>query len=424
MKTAPRTYTSHNATENGSVLLAVIIVVLALSGLAVALLETGVQETRSNTAAGERSRVSYITETGINEAMASLLTGGDGNLGTLDAPVPFGGGDYVTRATDNGGTWTVLSIGSVNDTPHAIEVVLAPEDVPLFSRALFGDLDLGANGNVYTDSYDSALGTYASQAVNKHPVTGDIYANAKGDLGSNRNIILRGGVTILGNATPGPGYTVQIGGGPAYVAGSTAPAATPSLMPPIEFDPPVPNSGSFSAAGEVTINAGTYYYSDFIAKSTAKVTFKGDVIIYVDGDVNYAATVGMIVAPNSSVKFYHAGDSFQVTGGGVVNQDQDPAKFSVLTQATKVKFTGNSAFYGVVYAPQADLDPSGTTDIFGSFVARQISIVGDARFHYDEALSRTAPDSFSRLKKVSWRQISISEAIATMRSTKVAVPTN
>ena len=120
----------------------------------------------------------------------------------------------------------------------------------------------------------------------------------------------------------------------------------------------------------------------------------------------------LIVEPDSTVVIYHAGDSFSVSGGGVINETQDPSSFRVHTRASKVTFTGNSSFYGVVYAPHGSLDPGGTTDIFGSFVARQIDIVGSARFHYDEALSRTAPDSFKRLKRVSWRRVSISEALA------------
>jgi hypothetical protein len=247
-----------SAAEQGSILLAVVIVVLALAGLALAFIETGVQESRSNATADERSRVGYIAETGVNEAVAELVSNGDGIIGSRDAPIPFGGGEFWVHTVDHGNnTYTVTSIGRVNEQVEAIEVVLAPEDVPLFSRALFGDLDLGAKGNVFTDSYDSADGSYAEQAKNKHPKTGDTYAKAKGDLGSNRNIILRGGVTILGNATPGPGFAVQISGGTAYVDGSTAPNSATMPLPPIDFSATVPVEGAFNSNSDYVFTEGT-----------------------------------------------------------------------------------------------------------------------------------------------------------------------
>ena len=134
--------------------------------------------------------------------------------------------------------------------------------------------------------------------------------------------------------------------------------------------------------------------------------------MYVEGDFNAAGQAGMIVEKDATVVIYHKGGTFSVSGGGVINEDQVPEQFRVHSRASTVMFTGNSSFYGAVYAPHGRLDPGGTTDIFGSFVARQIDVGGTARFHYDEALARQAPDSFRRLKRVSWRRVSISEALA------------
>jgi len=207
--------------EAGNALIMVVVIVIALAGLSAAFMQTGVHESRVNTVAGEMSRVLYIAESGVNQAVGDLLTDGDGNIASADAPADFGGGRFFVATIDHGdGTFTVTSHAALNEQRRALEVVLAPEDVPLFSRALFGDLDLGAQGNVFTDSYDSDAGSYASQATNVHPDTGRTYAKARGDLGSNRNIILRGGVTVLGNATPGPGYVVKISGTNVYVDGS------------------------------------------------------------------------------------------------------------------------------------------------------------------------------------------------------------
>ena len=72
-----------------------------------------------------------------------------------------------------------------------VYVGASPEEI-IFTRALFGDLDLDASGSVTTDSYESDLGTYASQAVNIHGPTGLTFAKANGTLGSNGNISKQG----------------------------------------------------------------------------------------------------------------------------------------------------------------------------------------------------------------------------------------
>lgn len=392
--------------ERGNILLAVVIVVLAVAGLAAAFVETGVQETANSAVAGERSRVGYIAETGVNEAMGELLTGGDGNVGTLSVKVNFAGGEFYSTCVDHGdGTFTVTSYGYLNQQKEAIEVVLAPEDVPLFSKALFGDLDLGASGNVFTDSYDSDLGTYASQATHNHAVTGRTYAMTNGHLGSNRNIFIRGGVTVLGNATPGPGYTVQVSGGSSYIEGSTAPAMSPTVLPPVDYTPAIGSAGNYSTSGDVAFSTGTYRYDQFSAGGTAKIRIQGDVILYVDDDLSFTAQAQLIIEAGGSLTVYHAGKDFSLTGGGMLNETLEPSKFRLFSRADDVKFSGNSTFHGAVYAPSATIVPTGTTDIFGSFVGRQIDVGGTTNFHYDEALSRQGLNNRTRLKKVSWRKI-------------------
>ena len=95
-------------------------------------------------------------------------------------------------------------------------------------------------GNVFADSYDSADGTYSSQAVNVDPCSGETYANANGDIGSNSDVTVTGGVTIFGDVTPGMNGSVTISGGGALIYGSTAPRTEPAEFESYEYDPPAP----------------------------------------------------------------------------------------------------------------------------------------------------------------------------------------
>jgi hypothetical protein len=320
----------------------------------------------------------------------------------------FGGGEYWVTTVDHGDdSYTVTSRARINEQTRAIEVVIAPEELPIFNKALFGDLDLGASGNVFTDSYDSEAGSYASQAVNWDEKAERFYAEPHGDLGSNRNILLRGGVSVIGDAVPGPGYCVQISGTKVYVAGSTAPAGAPQLLPPVEFDPPIEAVGSFSAVSDEnkTLSGGVYRFQNFNVGSKSVIHFSGDVTLYIDSRFNIDGQAQLVVDENSSVTIYHNGEDFSLTGQGMVNETQKASAFRLFSKATTVKFAGTSDFYGAVYAPNATVVPTGTTQIFGSFVGRQIDVGGTTDFHYDAALSRMEEDKRIRLKRVSWRRV-------------------
>src|SRR6185436_5293926 len=84
-----------------------------------------------------------------------------------------------------------------------------------------------SGGLTQTDSFDSRLGTYASQATNVD-ATGP-YAGTGGAIGSNAGISISG-ARVRGDAVPGTASTTSPSGG-AVVTGSTAPRSTPLSLP-------------------------------------------------------------------------------------------------------------------------------------------------------------------------------------------------
>ena len=393
-----------NRDERGNAMILGVILLMVLAGLASAFMETSVWQSRGSMWSGQRSRALYVAEAGANTAVADVLRGGAGTIGAANTPVAFGGGGYWASTVDHGdGSYTVTSVGDVSGQRRAVEVVIAPIKTAPFTKALFGQLDLDVGGSVFTDSYESDQGSYASQAVNVHPVTGDTYAGSKGHLGSNSNISLFGSVTILGDAVPGPGASVSLSGG-AYVDGATTPADVATPLPPVTYDPPVSSSGDFGVSSSTTITAGTYRYDEFTAKGNAVVTVEGDVTLYIDGDFSVTAQAVLKIDNGGSLTIYHGGEDFTLTGGGALNVTQLPEKLQIYSSATLVKFTGNSGFHGVIYAPDADIEPTGTSDVHGSFAGKKISVNGDVKFHYDELLS-DAIVMESAPKVASWRRV-------------------
>jgi hypothetical protein len=383
-----------------------LLLVFVMAGLAAAFMQASVRGSAESLVSGNQTRVLYVAEAGVNDAIVDLRAGGSGNIGAKASLVPFGGGGYWVEAIDHGDyTFTVKGTGVLGGQRRAVEVVLAPELERIFTRALFGELDLGASGTVFTDSYESDMGTYASQAVNVHGPTGLTYAKAGGHLGSNADINLSGTVTVLGNATPGVGHSVNIGGTGIYIEGSTAPAATPEVFPTLDYLPEIPSAGDYSETTDHTISTGEYRYSTFLAEGKATITISGDVTLWVDASFRVGGQAEIVISPGSSLTIHHGSGDMVVEGGGVVNTTKMPRNFKVLSSGDLVKLSGSSEIHGAVFAPNAVVDPGGTSDIYGSFVGRQIVIDGTANFHFDEALMRN-PELRQKLRVVSWRRVS------------------
>jgi hypothetical protein len=402
--------------ERGDALVISVFIVVIMVGLATAMLTTSVQDSKLARVETEVMRTQYVAEAGVNHAILDLLGGGSGNIGTESDPEEFSGGTVWVVAVDNGDdTYTLTSSADVEGQQQGIEVVISPTWVSMFTMALFGDLDLGASGTVFTDSYDTDLGTYASQAVNTDVMTGVTYARPYGTLGSNGDIVLRGGVTVMGDATPGPGRTVTIIGSTVHVSGSTAPADQTTALPRFDYSPPIASAGDLSLSGaNLTLTAGTYRYGSVQMSATSRITIQGDVDLYIDGNVSVTAQAMFDIAPGAKLKIHHGGGTFKVAGNGVLNQDKEPNRCVLYSRSTDVMMVGNSGLYAAIYAPDAVIDPGGTTDIFGSFVGSQIYVGGDAQFHYDEALARDPDLGFAgSYRIVSWRKVRYGSASVT-----------
>src|SRR6185503_5824011 len=101
------------------------------------------------------------------------------------------------------------------------------------------------------------------------------------------------------------------------------------------------------------------------------------------------------IAPGASLTIYMAGASTTIAGNGVVNDTAQAKNFAYygLPGNTTINITGNGAFYGTIYAPQADLNLKGSgnssvEDFTGASVTKSTKMTGNFNFHYDEDLIR------------------------------------
>jgi Flp pilus assembly protein TadG len=228
------------------------------------------------------------------------------------------------------------------------------------------------SGGSYTDSFNSTFGPYTTRTS----------ANVNGHVCSNGNISITGtGAYIWGDAHPGPKCSVSTGGS-AYVSGSRTALTAKLNEPAVNFGssatvnnnntvgnstagtPALDGSGNFAlpAGAAITLQPGVYYFQTLSMLSGATINLVGATDIYVVGDVSMA-------------------------GCSIVNPTGKAANCRLYSTGTTVSGGGGATFYGVVYAPTADITWNGSSDTFGMIVGNSLTLEGGGGFHYDEALS-------------------------------------
>jgi len=160
--------------------------------------------------------------------------------------------------------------------------------------------------------------------------------------------------------------------------------------------------------------------------STKVLTIQGDVTIVVTAapgtsGISLSGQSSIAITPGSSLKIYTEGD-IAITGNGVANGGttaataNQPVNFQIWgTRATvgqTIDIKGNGTLSGIVYAPNADVTIVGNGDVMGSVVANNISLTGNAEFHYDESLANFGDGNPFRVSR--WRELSSADERATV----------
>lgn len=142
------------------------------------------------------------------------------------------------------------------------------------------------------------------------------------------------------------------------------------------------------------------------------LTILGDVtLVLTSGSAGDAISVtgnGSIIVPRGSKFTVYAEGRVKVAGRGLANGNVEPISCQLWGTNTssagqEIDVLGNGALKAVIYAPNGDVTINGNGDVMGSIVARNIKVVGNAAFHYDESLaSRESNEPFGIAK---WREV-------------------
>jgi hypothetical protein len=279
----------------------------------------------------------------------------------------------------------IISWGIVGKAERVVEVTVGGSSK--FSMALFGKLFITLSGGSVTDSFDSSVGAYNAGT-----------AGSEGHVRSNGDISLSGGAThVKGNATAGG--TVSASGG------SSVTGTTTNNAPPITF-PSVPVCSPYSSGTGISwVGSGSYDFTTGVLKGSggANITLANGTYCF------YSITLsgGSMLTINGPVKIYLQAKSV-LSGGSIANTTHLASNLQIFssynnnTDKNGIVLSGGSGAYMVLYAPDTGITFSGGSEVYGSYIAANVTNSGGSDVHYDKALQNLPGDG---VQLSNWHEI-------------------
>ena len=162
--------THYRSSERGAMLLAVLMLVLVLGGLSASALSSNLGEYKAIQHRETALKALEVAEAGLVRAemeILSLQDLGEDGIGVVEGRID--GGTYEVVATQDPQfpqRWELRARGEHGQSVRRIAVGLRRRQAGYWAEGIFANGDFVNNGGIATDSYDSRLGSWESQAVN------------------------------------------------------------------------------------------------------------------------------------------------------------------------------------------------------------------------------------------------------------------
>lgn len=360
---------------------AIVVFALAFMGLlAVAGLETAVNEQRGATAIARSAEALYAAEAGLNSVLgdwpaAEFVTVGVGDSLDLGWDTLPNGARYraVIRRYDDGVTQQMRAIKVEAQGRGALGgrgVLWMWTTVPILH---LGAVNAGGlvtlRGGAISNAYDSREGFYG---------VGPVYP--EGHIMTNGTLDIQGaGTQVQGNAIVG-GLVLNPGG----VTGTVTVAAAPVEYPTM----PCPTTGYTPAASMPTGTKITYN------ATTGNLAVTGDTIRLTSGtyyfnSVSLSGQTKFVIDPGSEVEIFIR-DAWTVAGQAQINNlnrdASDLAIYGCGTSTTPWSMSSGNEGYFTIYAPLHPMLLSGGNAFYGAMTVGSLDVSGGAPYHFDKAL--------------------------------------
>ena len=329
----------------------------------------------------------------INDGVQPGWSSDDMNVDFPEVRNPFENGGYT--GISGGATVTNVTITYISTTNNTTTypLVTSPGTVYTNSATTVTTTkpSTGYLGTIRTNLADLTTTSYPSSPMgpvntNTTPTTSRTFPAAGTYLGS----VITREVTTGRLSDRGTYYDY------ARVTGYTYPAITGYTWLRItsyDYVLSNPTTNNIVETYDLVIPGGSWE----VPTLEGKILVTGHATVRVTGDISLTGQEKIVIRTNASLNLFGAGANVDLGGNGVLNETGNAANFTYygMPSNTRLSFSGNAAFVGAIYAPNADFTLGGggatTFDFVGASITKSVRMNGHFNFHYDENLAKVGP---------------------------------
>lgn len=229
------------------------------------------------------------------------------------------------------------------------------------------------------------------------------------------NSIASGAFSFKNSSIINGDVVVGVGGNPDYViddfgatiTGDTRAQRESNVLPPIsvpQWLESLPSSGTIQNDSTVTNSAK---YSSINLNNSKTLLIDGDVILYVTGEIILGNSAEIQIDNDASLILYLGGDFEGKNSSTINNLTQNAKKLQIycLDSCESIQFKNSSDFYGVIYAPNAEVIMDNSANVYGAVVAKSFEQKNSGTFNYDASLrDASVNDEAVRFIVTNWHE--------------------
>jgi hypothetical protein len=416
--------------KRGSAIPLAIVVVLILLAMGTGLLSMGLNSRTFSLRTTSDITARCAADTGLTMALYQMnekLKVQPWSASTLpkatDTKLLYCDASYSYSVTGNlANGYIMQSVGKADQAQRTVYATLGLRG--LFEHAILTKGSLVLKSGTVIDGYNSG-----------DPLDTDFNVDIGTQSTADSMVVLNSGVTVKGDVLVGLGgnpdtVIKDLGATTGDQLGGTEKDPLPLVTPPTLTDMMI---GIEAKGKTVTITpAENGQYSNIDLASSSDVGIleidKGDVVLYITGNIELGNSCEIIVKDKSSLTIYLDGDI--VSGNGSSIGTENPSKDALTIQLygtgegeQNFDIKAKNEWTGVIYAPNANIDLYANGDAYGAIVADSFEFKSGGNYYYDEALREVSlEDEGVRFVVERWYEgspkFSISDIEATPIKTK------
>jgi len=258
--------------------------------------------------------------------------------------------------------YTIESVGTNNYSERRVQCALKLQGP--FEYAIFGVQGFELKNSALIDWYN-----YDENDKNMKVGTNSTELDA---------ITMKNSATINGDVVVGPGANpddvIDLKNS-ATINGQTSSMSCESILSPVVLPEWLESSPSWGTLKYSDNVANSRRYEEIDLKNSQELNIVGNVTLYVAGDLILGNSAKINIDENASLVLYLQGRLEGKNSSAFNNETQDPKKLKIygLDDCEEMSFKNSSEFYGVIYAPNADVTFHNSTDIYLKMTRRYAS---------------------------------------------------